>query len=86
MRFKLKGFYIDTNKSYSVKALWSVSLWDVGSMLTLRSNPGLDSDTVGRLFKMLLSYAVMVLLGLVAEMKVPVGQCYASHEIVLAVS
>lgn len=81
-----KALRIEKDGSYLARSTWSISLGDIRSELSLGNNPSLNSGTVRWLFKMFSNFAVKVLLELVTGKIVQVGQRYASHEAVLAVS
>lgn len=83
--FNEKTLQLDVERSLSVRTLWTVSLEDIRSGPLLRNNPSPESDYVERYLKIFSRHAIMILLDLVTQTVLKVGQSYASHEVVLTV-
>lgn len=81
-----KALRLEEHGSYLKKLSWSTSLGDVRSELPLKNNPSPESGNIERPFNMLYSHAIKVLLDLVTEAEVQVGQPYAPQESVCPVS
>lgn len=75
---------IEKNERYLVSPSWSASLGDIGSEVSLRNNLRLDSGTIERLFKMVSSRTVEVLLNLVTVTMVQVDPCYPTQKVMVA--
>lgn len=76
---------IEKDRSYLMRLSRSVCLGDIKSALPCWNNQGLDSGTVGHVFKMFFCRVARVLPTLVTKSMVQIGQCYATHVVVHAV-
>lgn len=84
--FYEKAFCTEKNGNYLVRSSWYVSFRDIRSELSLGNNLSPESGSVRRIFEIFSSHAVRVLLDLVIETLVQLGQPYASYEVVVAFS